>query len=388
MSQEIRAGYKCPHLVIEEPVALGADRRSLITKAPVANVDSVFILANDKEYIPPEGLYSSASISSSRPGPYQIQKCVGVSGPLGNVLEISTSAGYVSIDLQTGERLTVSQIENQLRSATDIVIPSSDNGTLVLTDAGNPGLESFIRVSGTGADSLGFTQKGARGKEIYPSWTLDFRRDVNPVIGPMNLVPTPARYPKFTRPLKGNPTLKVTYAAMANRCPRCSGTYVENDYRFDLQGDIVMIENENLLYQACLKAILTVQGSNPYHPLYGSKIMTRIGSKAVKASEMMIKEDVQNSLRRVQDLQRGQGKYQLVSDKERLYQIRNIQVTPDQNDPTVFKVSVTVQNGSNRPVVVDIVYSVPGAVALAGTNGLTLGLETTGLTAAQSRLLV
>lgn len=116
--------------------------------------------------------------------------------------------------------------------------------------------------------------------------------------------------------------------------------------------------------------------------------MTRIGSKANKASEMLIKEDVQNSLRRVQDLQRGQGKYQLVSDKERLYQIRNIQVTQDQNDPTVFRVSVTVQNGSNKPVIVDIVYSVPGAVALAGTNGLTLGLEPTGLTAAQSRLLV
>jgi len=32
-----------------------------------------------------------------------------------------------------------------------------------------------------------------------------------------------------------------------------------------------------------------------------------------------------------------------------------------------------------------VVFSVPGAVALAGTNNLTLGLESTGLTVAESR---
>ncbi len=387
MSQEIRAGHKCPHLVIEEPVPLGSDRQSLITKAPIAASDSIFILANDTDYIPPEGLYSVASLSSNSPGPYQIQKCVGAAGtgPDGNLFTISSSAGTVSIRLDVGDRIPVAQLEKQIRLTTTIVIPSSPNGVLTLTDAGGPSLDSFVRVSGIGSDQLKFVQKGARGRILYPGWVLDFRRDVNPVIGPRNLIPVPARYPKFVSPLRGNPTLKVTYVAVPARCPRCNGTSVENDYRFDMQGDMVLIQNENLLLQVCLKAILTVQGSNPYHPGYGSKVTTRVGNKALGASSMLIREDIQNALKRVQDLQRGQSKYQLVTDKERLYSIRDVQVTRDPNDPTVFRAQVTVQNGSNKPVVVDIVYSTSGVVALAGTNGQTLGLEPTGLTAAQSR---
>lgn len=379
MSKEIRAAHQCPHLVIEEPVSLSADRQSLITKAPIAAADSVFILINDTDYIPSEGLYSSATLTSSSPGPYRIQKCVGLSGPDGNLLTIQSSAGTVSLRLDLGDRITVSQIERQLRLQASNVIASDSNGVLSVMDAGDPGMDSYVQVSGGGADALGFVQKGVRGKLLYPGWVLAKRADVNPVVGPANLLPNPARYPKFTSPLKGSPTIKVTYTAVPNRCPRCSGTWVENDYRFDLNGDIVTIENENLLYQACMKAILTVLGSNPYHPAYGSKIMTRIGSKAVGASRMLIKEDVSNALKKVQDLQRSQAKYQLVTEKERLYAVRDVLVTQDENDPTVFRVRVIVSNGSNKPIVIDIAYVAPGAVALAGTNGMSLGLQPTGL---------
>jgi hypothetical protein len=94
---------------------------------------------------------------------------------------------------------------------------------------------------------------------------------------------------------------------------------------------------------------------------------------------MLIKEDVSNALKKVQDLQRSQAKYQLVTEKERLYAVRDVLVTQDENDPTVFRVRVIVSNGSNKPIVIDIAYVAPGAVALAGTNGMSLGLQPTGL---------
>jgi len=183
----------------------------------------------------------------------------------------------------------------------------------------------------------------------------------------------------------GNPDIKVTYAAMPERCPRCQATYVENDYRFDLDGGVITIENENLLYQACLKALLTVRGSNAYHPGYGSSLLSRIGAKQARAAAAAIREDVINSLSRVQSVQNGQRKAQQVKDRERLYRINDVTVRPSADDPTVFFVEASVTNGTGQPVQLDIVYSAPGAVALAGSNGQVLGLETSGLSRAQSQ---
>ena len=211
------------------------------------------------------------------------------------------------------------------------------------------------------------------------------RQDVYPSTTPRGLIPVPARYPQFMKSLSGNPTIKVTYAAMPERCPRCQATYVENDYRFDALGGITTIVNEDLLHQACLKAILTRQGSNPYHGSYGSQVISRIGAKQVRASATAIRQDIINSLSRVQNLQNGQRKYQQVKDRERLYRINSVSVRPSADDPTVFFIEVSVTNGTGIPVQLNTVFSAPGAVALAGSNGQALGLETTGLTRSQSQ---
>jgi ABC-type branched-subunit amino acid transport system substrate-binding protein len=126
-----------------------------------------------------------------------------------------------------------------------------------------------------------------------------------------------------------------------------------------------------------LKAILTVLGSNPYHPAYGSAVTTRIGAKAIAATQSLIRSDIQTALERVKSLQAAQGKYQAVSAEERLYAINNVQVDTDPNDPTTFQAQVTVKNASNRTVLLNIVFTVPGVVALKGTNGLSLGIQPT-----------
>jgi len=390
MSVEIRAGWSCPHLVMEEPVTLASDRRSLTTRAPVSGAASVRILVNNSAYVPSGGLYAQAVLTSSVAAPYRIERCTGLTGPDGNLFTVTTGSGSASVRLPEGNRLPLTAVQRVLRLSpiNDLVAVSNLNGALSLIESNDAGPTSFIRVSGPGADALGFLQVGARGLQVYPPWELLSRSDINPTTLPRGVQIVPARYPVFREPLRGNPTIKATYAAMPERCPRCSATYVENDYRFNPLGEIITIENEDLLYQACLKTILTVQGSNAFHPSYGSKILTRIGRKIVGASAALIKEDVINALTQVKNLQTGQRKYQRVKDRELLVAIQNVDVRPSAEDPTIYFVDVVVRSGSNQPVSLSIAFSVPGAIALAGTNNQVLGLEAAGLTAAQSRRLL
>jgi len=389
LSVEIRLGYQCPHFIIEEPVILSQDRQTLRTRAPVGNAGSVRILANDGVYIPPSGLDSQATLTSSSAGPYQVQRCVGTTGPNGNLFTVTTGSGTASITLPTGDRIPLARIQRELRlsSINDLVVVTESNGALSLVERDNAGPNSFIRVSGEAAASLGFLQTGARGKHVYPAWDLVARPDVFPTSRAGTVGYVPARYPKFRSKVQGNPTLKVTYTSPPERCPRCGATWVENDWRFDPKGDLITITNEDLLYQACLKAILTVQGTNAFHTGYGSKMTTRIGRKVVGASASLIKEDVLTALNQVQQLQRTQRKYQNVPNRELLFSIDSVDVRTSDEDPTVFFVDVIVRNGSNQPISLSTVFSVPGTIALAGSNNQTLGLQTAGLTAAQSARL-
>lgn len=378
MSREIQIAFPCPHLIIEEPVPLGADRRSVTPKAPIANSNLVRVLANDQYYVPSTGLYSQAVLVGDVSGPFQIFRCRNLYGPLGSQMKITTSAGEVLVTLPDGDRVSSSKIEEAIRmQASNFVEVGIRNGAILLADLNSIGTSSFVRVSGQGAQQIGFvSQVGARGGEVYPPWELAARPEIYPSV--LGARPLPARYPKFKKPLKTNPDLKVTYAAAPEHCPRCRATYVENDWRFDQEGDVVLIDNENLLYQACLKALLTRKGSNSYHPAYGSDIMERIGAKVVGATLTLLQEDVRTALTKVQAVQTAQRKYQNVPDKERFYSLRNVKVFPG-DDPTTVLIEVTVVNAALTPVSLSIVFSVPGAVALAGSNGKTLGLQGVGL---------
>jgi phage baseplate assembly protein W len=188
-----------------------------------------------------------------------------------------------------------------------------------------------------------------------------------------------AHYPFFKAPLKGNPSLKVTYVTVANQCPRCQGTLIENDFRFNVLGTLITVTDADLLYQECFKAILTRKGSNPYHLGYGSEIMSRIGAKLGSSVSMAIESDIRTALEGVKALQESRAQYQAVTLSERLYQINAVQVTVSEEDPTLFFADVVVTNMSQKPISLNIAFSVPGATALAGSNGKSLGASATGV---------
>jgi hypothetical protein len=250
-------------------------------------------------------------------------------------------------------------------------------GRLSLTDAVSSPNESAISVSGACLGFLGLSlQRRAEAKKIYPGW---FIAQVERNFSMPSYGPEAFRYIKFAEPIKSNPNFKVSFVTSALECKRCLGTYVENDLRYGKDGEIFQIENEDLLYQASLKMILTSQGSNPYHPWYGTSIMDRIGSKAVVGVSTLIQDEISKAITKFQGLQGSQSKYQMVTQKEKLLRVTSVSVLPNANDPTMFMIEMTIANAAMEPVKLSIVYSAPGAVALKGTNQKSLGTQAAGV---------
>jgi len=374
MSTDFQIAWPCPHLAVEERVILGDDRRSLPTRHPIAGAGTVRILANDDLFIPQGGYHVPATLYGTDSGPYDLVENEDVF-----TIETPTGSETVTFSVTGTVRLGADQVIKILqRNEISVVSFENYDGHLVFTDANSVGTSSYVEVSGSAAASLGFgsvlctnsggSQRRAEGKQIYPGWTLESREDT-----------ITNRYPKFLTPIRTNPYFKLTYTMPPERCSRCRGSLVENDYRFNPSGQAILIEKEDLLYQAALKILLTDKGSNPYHPWYGSNIRERIGAKALSGVQVSLSEDIRKALERFQALQTEQAKYQSVSFKERMYSVNSVEVRPHQSDPTTFLIRVIVQNASSEPITLSIVYTVPGVVALMGSNGLSLGTSAVGL---------
>lgn len=377
MSQDYQIAFPCPHLTIEEVVELDSgDRRSLDTRQPVGGAGTVQILANGTTPIPSSGLKSFASLYSSQSGPYTLVENE-------DEITIQTSEGSFTVSLGVKGRIRKSAdliVQSLKASALSNVVLENIGGHLAITDGNQVGTGSFVKVTGSAAAALGFgdpkkngLQYRAQGKEIYPPWELVVREDeiVN-------------RFPRFKSPVKGNPTFKVTYTVPPNRCLRCRATLIENDMRFTTSGQPLMITNEDLLYQAALKILLTDKGSNPFFTWYGTTIRERIGSKALGSVAAAISDDVRKSLDRLFTLQKDQSDFQQVTPKERLYQILSVNTRPHREDPTTYLVDVVIQNASGDPVELSIVFTVPEVVSLMGSNGLFLGTQAAGITDEQA----
>jgi len=379
MSRDVQIAWPCPHLTVEEVVSLETDRRSLATRQPVGGAGTVRILVNDELFIPATGWSSPATLFSTLSGPFDLRENE-------DTVTVVTSGGTFTLALG---------VTGQVRWGADIIVQKflgSDfsiglienvNGHLLITDTNTVGVGSLVKVTGTAAAALGFGQDGvsarqrqARGQKVYPGWSLGVRSDT-----------ITNRRPVFNEVVRGNPVFKVTYSVPVNRCLRCGATFVENDYRFDTTGNAILIDEEDLLYQACLKILLTDRGSNPYHTWYGTVIRSRIGSKALGGTAALLSDDVRRALTRLQSVQKEQANYQVVTPKERLYNLLNIQVSPHEQDPTTFLVDVVVQNASAEPISLSIVFTVPGVVAVMGSNGLFLGTQAAGLTSGRASSL-
>jgi len=378
MSFDFQLGHACPHLTVEEEVILGADRRELVTRQPVASSNHIRITVNDQLTVPQGGLLSRAQLSGSVSGPFRIVQNE-------NTITIENrTQGVQEVELPVGNRVTTDRVVEiltaALRTGQVSIVPQNVNGYLRLTDLSDTGRKSQVRVSGDAVGQVGFVdQIRERGRIVYPSWIFAERPTITVTPGLASVRQVPARYPKFTQPVKSNPVFKISYTTYQQYCRRCQGFGIENDYLIAADGSPFQIVNEDLLNQDVLKVLSTIKGSNAFHPEYGTLLLTRIGTKAVGSGVAAINEDVITSLTVFQRLQEAAGRYQEVTARQRLANIIAINTFPSEFDPTVFEVQVIAANASNVPVVVSTVFAAPGTAALAGTNGLSLGLSGFGL---------
>jgi hypothetical protein len=364
MSRDVQLAFPCPHLIGEERVALGADRRTLYTSKPIAGATLLRVVADDTYPVSPfTGLLSTASVKSYRREPYRITQA-------SRSLTVTSQLGSATVSLPLGY-LSAAQVIAAINTvASGLVMVTSPEGYVTVTDSGDPGPSSRVLLSGTSLEALGFDlQVGDKGGVVIPPWRLYSRSVVNPE----DMVDSLGYFIRFDSPVKSGMYLTVTYPVAQNLCLRCLTTGVENDYRFDSVGHPMMVQDENLLYQSVLKVILTELRSNLYYPWYGSSLSSLIGSKVTGGTAAGIRQSISQALTMFQNLQSAQSKYQRITAKERLFAVDGIGVTPSPNDPTVFFIEVNVRNYASEPVNITIVYTAPGTYALPGTNQLSLG---------------
>lgn len=345
MSRDFRIAFPCPHFFRETRVSLREDGRTLDLRYPVPGPTSVTVRPEGGDLIPSRwGLAAPAELVGG-PGPYVIT-------PDTRSLTIETQAGTSTVSLPLGGVTT----ETVLRALPSLVTAAATPTGLRISPRTNNSSEylgSRVILRGGGAGALGFRQRGSSGRRIFPGWGL-FASDQN-VLG------EPSYGIRFDEPPRSTGArFSVWHGAEPTLCPRCKGSGVENDYRTEDAGGLKEVTDENLLYQLCMKAILTDLGSNPYHRWYGSTVRSAIGKKNLGGVQAALSASVSECLRRVQDLQTEQAKYQPISAKERLYAVDYVEVSPVEDNPFAYLLEVGVRNFSSDPVNITIVYAVPG----------------------------
>ncbi len=366
MSIDFQLGHNCPHITVDESVALGSDRRSLPLRQPIASSAQVRITLNGI-VVPASGLNSPAQIKARRTGPYRIDKG-------SETLMLSNREASVSIKLPVGPRVPTEDIIVSVQNSSSSVNAELDEfGVLTLTDRFETGPSSFVKVEGSAKDTLGFDiQNRAKGKQVYPPWSL-VEQPAKELLG-LTVRDIAARYPRFEQPLTGTPVIKVSYVTTRESCLRCRRTGVENDLRATPTGSYLFVQNDDLLRQSALKILLTEKGSNPFHPQYGSLLTTRIGQKNIPSViEGQLSLDSRQAMNRLQTIQRQQGRFQRLSPKETLASVTGVNVWQPDGQLTAYGVQIIVLNASNEPVELTTVFTTPGTVALLNQRGQSLG---------------
>lgn len=343
MSKELSILARCSHEIKEETTPLLSDRRTLETVQPIASDSSVQIIVNNDTnlIIPQSGLFSSARVTGMLSGPFKIYAN-------SNQLTIDTQSETLNLNLPPGSRLNTDAIVRLVRSNSNGIGAYNTNGYLTFEDNTDVGKRSRIKISGSSAEALGFSDvNGSMGKTLYPSWRL------------VKTSSSSEKVIQFSTPVKKNPLFRINYTANPNTCLRCASTRIENDWIFDTSGQSIIIENEDLLHQAAVKIVFTEKGSNIFHPFYGTDLTRMIGSKAISSVANIINEDVRRALVNMQNLQRAQSRYQLVTFKEQLLSIDSVRTTQDPNNLNAFNVEVVIRNASTEPITLNVYFTLP-----------------------------
>jgi len=345
MSFDRKIDFVCPHDVVEEALFVGDDLMTVLPLRPIAAARSVRVRLNGIAHIPSPGLYSPASAIAAKKGPFTIQE--GVNDTL--TFSVHTFADQ-TITITGGQHITPQLLASELGAhVAGIAVSVSSKGRLQFkTRQKGRGAVFTIRSTGsTLAATLGLpVDRQFRGRQLSPGWSV--------VHNPGTLVGG-TRSIIFDRQLRGQRAfVEISYTTVRNECRRCGGLGVENDWRYNVNGDVIEVRNEALLLQEIQKLMFTAQGSNSFHEWYGTGLLNTIGKKMSAAGiiQSFIVADIRDAFRRWQSIKRQQEEAvgQFVSDEEYPFRLTRVSITPDPSDPTILFVGATIHTRSRSPL--------------------------------------
>ena len=345
MSIDARIAHACPHHIrYEDTSILGG--REVIPLSPIAGT-GLLDLRVDGVSLPPDGLYSEAEAVFPSASPYRVK-----AGSQELLVEVVGQAQR-TITLPSKIISQAEMVKLLNEALPHPLVASAHKGAVRVSDQS---LSDGFKISGGVMSKLGFTASSFRAKrrEVFPAWKIVKQRNFT---GYKILL---------SKPHYSDGIVDVSYTTEKSYCRRCSGTGVENDFRFDDQGALSMIEGYDFLYERVAKVLLTERGSNPYMTFYGSTATRLIGQKVSAGVVQALRASVRKALDDLIDIQNQQAKVQTMSYEERVKSVLNVEVSTIGDDETAYLVRVVVQSYSSQPVSINIVFAVPGSIPLDG----------------------
>jgi hypothetical protein len=352
MSYDRQLDQVCQHLVVDEPLYLDNDQRTIRPMRSIASANSVRVLFNGSFDAPSQGVYLPPTVTGTRNGPFSITTGVN------DVFEVQINQGaVVRTTLTAAARVPMLQLADSLSRAIPMLQFFVSGRKLGFRSAFT-GRAASVRVLSTStfATTVGIAIKEYRGIDRLPGWNL---------ITPTGQIDDrPMRFIVFDNSLKSfGDYVEISYSTVQQECRRCGGIGIENDWRYGRSGEVTQVRDEALITQEMLKLFYTLQGSNPFHPWYGTMISEQIGKKILVGGVLqnLIAADITQAFGRWQTIKKQQEEKigQFVSDAEYPFRLLDVNVTQSAQDPTVFFVAITVQNRSSNPIVLERGLRIP-----------------------------
>lgn len=337
MTRDLEIRHPCPHRVRGEWVAIDPDLQT-IRPLEIPSSSDVVLKRNGFE-VPRAGVFSPARTRSTRPGPFEIIRGQN------DEFKFSLSEGAtVTVTLPPGPSVRLETIARVLRAETSgIRVDLDENGLLVRTDNAGPSAHLMLE-GGSAHETLGFpSRRHYNGRQVFPGWSLVKRTG--------SVIPQD-RVIVFDRPVDSDDNIyEVNYTTRQQDCRRCQGIGVENDFRYDANGEPITVDNEALLLQEVQKITFTIKGSNVFERWYGTSLIDMIGSKVSPVGnvvESQMAAEISNALEAWRNQKEQQSAVQDVTQRELLANVPELRVVQDDDDPSTFDVFVTVQNAAGE----------------------------------------
>lgn len=342
MSFDRKIDFVCPHDVIEEALFVAGDRQIVRPLRPIASAASVKLRLNGITEIPSQGAFVAADAAANKKGPFNV-----VAGSNTLVVQVNEQA-LQTITINPGQQLSAQQVAKELSLRISGVSVSVSPQGRIHARTQRLGLSATLMFRGQGstlAATLGLpVDRQFRGRQTSPGWSI---------IKDPNTVERGRRIVVFDQPLQGYRNfVELNYSTARSECRRCGGVGVENDWRYNVNGDVIEVHDEALLIQEIQKIVFTVKGTNSFHPWYGTSILDTVGKKLSAAGivQSFIVTDIREAFKRWQSIKRQQEQVvgQFVTDEEYPFQLLNVSLSPSASDPTVIFVTANISNRSQK----------------------------------------